>query len=83
MVVSTMNPKNFKVRLVYAPPVSVSWWLWEDPEMEITGMVSYWKADMSTEDGVMPSSSYQLFWPVNPWHELEKVENGKIAAQST
>ncbi|CAB5220978.1 hypothetical protein UFOVP247_65 [uncultured Caudovirales phage] len=73
-----MNPKNYRVRLEYMPPIQPSWSLWNDPEWKITGTVSYWKADQSTDDGVMPSSSYQLFWPVNPWHELDLIEK-KVA----
>lgn len=75
-----MNPKNHRVRLEYFPPIHPSWMLWSDAEWKITSMVSYWKADASTDEGVMPSSSYQLFWPVNPWHELEKAENGEVSA---
>ena len=66
-----IHPSNYRVRLEYMPPIRPDWWLFDDPEMKVTAMVSYWKADPNSHDGVIPSSSYTLYWPPNPWHELE------------
>ena len=66
MVVSTM-----KIRLEYLPPLRDVYGSYNDRDWEVTAAVSYYGR---LNEDVIPSSSFQIYWPLNPWDELEKVE---------
>jgi hypothetical protein len=49
----------------------------DSADWAITAMVSYYQRTVGEQPA---SASHQLFWPVNPWHELDEVEkNGEVS----
>jgi len=72
-----------RMRFDYLAPLShypsYVWMSGDNADWAIAAMMSYYRRDAGEQS---PSASHQLFWPLNPWHELDKVEkNGKVASE--
>ena len=52
-----------KIRLEYLPPLRDTYGSFDDRDWEVTAAVSYYGR---LNDDVIPSSSFQIYWPLNP-----------------
>ena len=66
-----------KIRFDYMPPLHLGYCDAGDYEWHVTAMVSYYRRDAGEP---IVSESYRMFWPANPWHELELAEKNHVKA---